>query len=109
MFEKEVTLQTCLKKGNVCNLSIYGFSLLFAYLLSFVFEGQVLYSLIDHYNYNSSGYILAAIIAHFIGLFSCGSIVKSPIMARRTMLSSMVICFIVTFPFFFLICQLYGL
>ncbi len=89
------------KKGNVCNLSIYGFSLLFAYLLSFVFEGQVLYSLIDHYNYNSSGYILAAIIAHFIGLFSCGSIVKSPIMARRTMLSSMVICFIVTFPFFF--------
>ena len=89
------------KKGNVCNLSIYGFSLLFAYLLSFVFEGQVLYSLIDHYNYNSSGYILAAIVAHFIGLFSCGSIVKSPIMARRTMLSSMVICFIVTFPFFF--------
>ncbi|MCF6466726.1 LuxR C-terminal-related transcriptional regulator [Clostridium sp. Cult2] len=89
------------KNTNKRIISINGFALLFAYLLSFVFEGQVLYSLIAYYDYNPSGYILAAIVAHFIGLFFCGSVVKSPIMARRTMISSMGVCLIVTLPFFF--------
>lgn len=52
-------------------LSVAAFSCLFAYLLSFVFEGQVLYSTIDAYGAKSNTYILTAIVAHFAGLFSC--------------------------------------
>ncbi|HSH36918.1 MAG TPA: LuxR family transcriptional regulator [Schnuerera sp.] len=98
-----------LNTTNRRSLSTSGFALLFAYLLSFVFEGQVLYSLIDYYDYNPSGYILSAIIAHFIGLFSCGLVVKSPIVARRTMLSSMGVCLIATIPFFFSISNLWAI
>ena len=82
-------------------LSIIGFSLLFAYLLSFLFEGQVLYDMLDYYDVQDSAYILAAILAHFAGLFSCGYIVKSSIAAKYTMLSSMGLCLIATIPFFF--------
>ncbi|MGI6307156.1 MAG: LuxR C-terminal-related transcriptional regulator [Dethiobacteria bacterium] len=82
-------------------LSITGFSLLFAYLLSFLFEGQVLYSMLAYHDVHDSAYIIAAIVAHFAGLFSCGYLVKSPIAAKYTMLSSMGVCLIATVPFFF--------
>ena len=52
-------------------LSVAGFSFLFAYILSFLFEGQVLYSLLDLRGTGADRYILAAIIAHFAGLFTC--------------------------------------
>ncbi|HHY22974.1 MAG TPA: LuxR family transcriptional regulator, partial [Clostridiaceae bacterium] len=67
-----------LKSVNGRILSITGFSLLFAYLLSFLFEGQVLYSMLAYHDVPDSAYILAAIVAHFAGLFSCGYLVKSP-------------------------------
>jgi len=73
-------------------ISIAGFSLLFAYLLSFLFEGQVLYSILAYYDVLRSPYILIAIIAHFAGLFTCGFFVKSLISAKYTMLSSMSVC-----------------
>ena len=60
------------KTINARRLSIIGFSFLFAYILSFPFEGQVLYSLLDLRGVTTSGYILAAIIAHCAGLFTCG-------------------------------------
>jgi DNA-binding CsgD family transcriptional regulator len=82
-------------------LSIMGFSLLFAYLLSFLFEGQVLYSILAYHNVQESTYILAAIVAHFLGLFSCGYFVKSPIAAKNTMLGFMGVCLIATLPFYF--------
>lgn len=63
-------------------LSVAAFSCLFAYLLSFVFEGQVLYSTIDAYGAKSNTYILTAIVAHFAGLFSCGFFVKTPRMGK---------------------------
>jgi len=60
-------------------LSVVAFSFLFAYLLSFVFEGQVLYSTIDAFGAPSNTCILVAILAHFAGLFSCGLFIKTPI------------------------------
>ncbi len=90
-----------LKAMNYRILSITGFSLLFAYLLSFLFEGQVLYSMLYYHDVHDSAYILAAIVAHFAGLFSCGYLVKSPIAAKYAMLSSMGVCLIATVPFFF--------
>ncbi len=90
-----------LKAVNDRILSITGFSLLFAYLLSFLFEGQVLYSMLAYHDVPDSAYILAAIVAHFAGLFSCGYLVKSPIAAKYMMLGSMGVCLIATIPFFF--------
>lgn len=88
-----------LKDNNV--ISVAAFSCLFAYLLSFVFEGQVLYSTLGAYGAQSNIYILAAIVAHFTGLFSCGFFIKTPRMAKSAMFIVMAICLITTVPFLF--------
>ena len=82
-------------------ISVAAFSFLFAYLLSFVFEGQVLYSTIDAFGTQTSTFILTAIVAHFVGLFSCGFFIKTPNKAKSSMVIGMVICLIATVPFFF--------
>ena len=79
---------------------VIGFSLPFAYLLSFVFEGQVLYGLLAYHNQSFSGYIFPAILGHFAGLLSCGLFVKSFGAARKMMISGMGICLLATLPFF---------
>jgi DNA-binding CsgD family transcriptional regulator len=82
-------------------LSIAGFSFLFAYILAFQFEGQVLYSLLALRGTNTNCYILAVIIAHFIGLFTCSLFVKSMRDAKKMILSGMSLCLVATIPFFF--------
>lgn len=82
-------------------LSIAAFSFSFAYLLSFLFEGQVLYGIIDTFGVQSNPYIISAIISHFLGLFTCGYFVQSQRMARYTMIGAMVVCLLLTIPFFF--------
>lgn len=89
------------KYKNTRTLSVAAFSLLFAYLLSFLFEGQVLYSIINSFGIQAHTYIFSAIIAHFAGLFYCGYFVKSQQMAKRTMIGGMAVCLISTVPFFF--------
>ena len=90
-----------LKSFNARRLSVAGFSFLFAYILSFQFEGQVLYSLLDLIGTDAYRYILAAIIAHFAGLFTCGLFVKSQAAAKSMMLGGMGLCLAATVPFFF--------
>ena len=89
------------KTLNARRLSVAGFSFLFAYILSFQFEGQVLYSLLDLRGTDADRYILAAIIAHFAGLFTCGLFVKSQAAAKSMMLGGMGVCLVATVPFFF--------
>ncbi|TYC87199.1 LuxR family transcriptional regulator [Acetobacterium wieringae] len=86
---------------NARRISVAGFSFLFAYILSFQFEGQVLYSLLDLRGTDVDRYILAAIIAHFAGLFTCGLFVKSQAAARSMMLGGMGLCLAASVPFFF--------
>lgn len=86
---------------NSRRLSILAFSFSFAYLLSFLFEGQVLYSLLNLLEVNSSTYILAAMILHFLGLLTCGLFVKTQVVAKNVMVAGMGICLIATIPFFF--------
>ncbi|NMA51681.1 MAG: LuxR family transcriptional regulator, partial [Peptococcaceae bacterium] len=86
---------------NVRRLSIAAFSFSFAYLLSFLFEGQVLYSLLGLHGVNASAYILAAMIAHFAGLFTCGLFVRSRAAAKSMMFGGMGVCLVATVPFFF--------
>ena len=90
-----------LKSFNARRLSVAGFSFLFAYILSFQFEGQVLYSLLDLRGTDAGHYILTAIIAHFVGLFTCGLFVKSQAAAKSMMLGGMGLCLAATVPFFF--------
>lgn len=81
--------------------SIAGFALLFAYLLSFLFEGQVLYGLLEHFNADASLYITGAIAAHFVGLFSGGFVIKNIASARKVMIIAMGICMFLSIPFYF--------
>ena len=89
------------KTLNARRLSVAGFSFLFAYILSFQFEGQVLYSLLDLRGTDADRYILAAIIAHFMGLLTCGLFVRSRAAAKSIMLGGMGVCLVATVPFFF--------
>lgn len=86
---------------NSRRVSIAAFSFVFGYLLSFLFEGQVLYSLLDMYEQNNSAYIVAAIITHLMGLFSCGFFIKDRKSAKKMILCSISVCFAATIPFFF--------
>ncbi len=86
---------------NSRRLSIAAFSFSFAYLLSFLFEGQVLYSLLDLNGVNASTYIIAAIMAHFSGLFTCNLFVRSQVAAKNMMVGGMGLCLAATVPFFF--------
>jgi DNA-binding CsgD family transcriptional regulator len=89
------------KTLNARRLSVAGFSFLFAYILSFQFEGQVLYSLLDLHGIDADRYILAAIIAHFAGIFTCSLFVKFHGGAKNMMLGGMGLCLAATVPFFF--------
>ena len=82
-------------------LSVAGFSLLFAYILAFPFEGQALYSLMELRGLDASYYITAAMLAHFAGLLGCGLFVRSEAAAKKTMLGAMGLCLAATVPFFF--------
>ncbi|NLO39320.1 MAG: helix-turn-helix transcriptional regulator [Ruminiclostridium sp.] len=92
---------TGFKMLNSRRLSVNGFSFLFAYILSFQFEGQVLYSLLDLHTVDASTYILMASIAHFAGLFTCGLFVRSQAAVKNMMLVGMGLCLAATIPFFF--------
>lgn len=90
-----------LNKLNARPLSIAIFSFSFAYLLSFLFEGQVLYILMKKYGTNPDAYIITPIIGHFLGLLCCCLIVRNIKVAKKVMFWSMVICLVNTIPFFF--------
>lgn len=89
------------KSLNARRISIVGFSFLFAYILSFQFEGQVLYSVLELWEIKSSDYILVSTIAHFMGLLTCGLFVKSSIAAKKAVIASVGISLAAGIPFFF--------
>lgn len=86
---------------NGRTISVFGFSLFFAYILSFLFEGQVLYSVIEYRGVPDNSMILTGIIAHFFGLFTCGFFVRNPRTAKKVVLAGMAVSFLFTIPFFF--------
>lgn len=82
-------------------LFVVAFSLPFAYLLSFLFEGQVLYSFLDSFDIHFPNYIFATIGAHFLGLFLFGWLIKPETPIQIIMFSSISLCFVTTIPFLF--------
>jgi len=91
------------KEGMLLNnrwKSILSFALFSAWLLSFAYEGQILYALLDTYSVSSAFMIPGAIICHAIGLFICGFIVKSLADARKMLLICLAACFVASGVFF---------
>ena len=82
------------------NLSVIVFSLFFAWILSFPFEGQVLYSLADSYSMDASRMVFIAISAHFLGLFTGGFLVKDMPAAKKMMKRSSLVCLCGSLIFF---------
>lgn len=89
--------------GNVRHrfFSVVGFSFFFAYLLAFLFEGQLLYGLLEHHGEEPVLYITVAIAAHFAGLSSVGFLIRDISTARRFMLFGAGFIFLATLPFYF--------
>ncbi|MCE5236279.1 MAG: response regulator transcription factor [Eubacteriales bacterium] len=92
-------MRTTIGKSRV--LSIAAFSLLFAYLLSFLFEGRVMYGLMAHFGANAPLVVTLAMVSHLAGLFSCGYFVKSPGAVRKALLAYVSLCALGSVPFFF--------
>ena len=89
------------EQTSVRLLSVAAFSFLSAYLLSFLFEGQVLYALLDANGLDVQSYVLSVIITHFFGLLSGGFLVTSLRQAKRVLLIGSVFCLLTGIPFFF--------
>ena len=92
MFNREIT-----QRG----LSIVSFCLFSAWLLSFLFEGQVLYSLIESSQVEGIALVKAATVCIFIGLISCGLFIKDQIAAKKAMITSIIICILGSIIFYF--------
>lgn len=70
--------------------------------MAFLFEGQVLYGLLDFYKQAPAVYVISAIVAHFAGLISCGFFAKFVFAPKRTIIIAMGVCLAAMLPIFFL-------
>jgi hypothetical protein len=81
--------------------SVAAISLFSAWLISFPYEGQILYAFMDRFKIDPGNMILGAITSHIIGLFSCGFFIKSTKLAKKTMQYATVLCIAGSCVFFF--------
>ncbi len=82
-------------------LSVITHSLFSAWMLSFLFEGQIFYSLADAYNFYPSSTVFSGIAALFAGLLFCGLFIKTKKAMRRLFLASHLFFIAVSAFFFF--------
>lgn len=83
------------------NLSVLVHSLFSAWMLAFLFEGQILLTLVIAYALSPELMIVGGISALFAGAFSCGFFIKTKKAARRLFLISYPIFLVVSLCFFF--------
>ncbi|KUO64308.1 MAG: hypothetical protein APF84_09735 [Gracilibacter sp. BRH_c7a] len=81
-------------------LSIISFSLFFAWLLAFPFEGQVLYALAENAKTDGADLSLMVVFGHFIGLFISGTFIKKQVVAKMAMITAAVVCIAGSLVFF---------
>ncbi len=81
-------------------LSIISFSLFSAWLLSFPFEGQVLYALDKKQTLMKQLWFSQLSVLHFVGLIITGFCVKRQDAAKVTMIASSVACLAGSLVFF---------
>ncbi|NLO48028.1 MAG: LuxR family transcriptional regulator [Clostridiales bacterium] len=82
-------------------LSVIAHSLFSAWMLSFLFEGQIFYSLADAYKLDPAVMVFCGIAAVFAGLILCGLVIKTKKAAKRLFLSSYIFFIAVSVVFYF--------
>jgi len=85
---------------NNRRLSVIVFSLFYAWLLAFPFEGKILYALSEYYNLSSYQFVFGTMAAYFLGLVSCGLFVKTLRSSKKLILFSILFCLIASGVFF---------
>lgn len=89
-----------MKKINSRILTITAFMFFSAWLLSFAYEGQILYSLLDGSHIESRFFIMVSIFVHAVGLLVCRFISTSISSAKKVMLISAAVCLLCSAVFF---------
>jgi hypothetical protein len=82
-------------------LSVLVLSLFSSWMLAFLFEGQIFYSLADAYNIDPEIMVFCGVAAMFAGLLLCGLFIKSKKAAKRLFLCSYPFFIAVSVIFFF--------
>lgn len=77
---------------NERKLSVLVHSLFSSWMLAFLFEGQIFFSLADAYNIDPATMVFCGVAAMFAGLLLCGLFIKSKKAAKRL--------FLYSYPFF---------
>lgn len=80
--------------------SIIAFVCFTAWLISFPYEGAVLYALLARAGADVSFWVIAAIVSHLAGLVACFLFVRSLSGARRMLLAASAVCLLGTGLFF---------
>jgi len=83
------------------NLSIVVHSLFSSWMLAFLFEGQILYSLANAFKIDPAGMVFYGVAAIFAGLLLCGMSIKTKRAAKRLFLCSFLFFILVSVIFFF--------
>ena len=73
-------------------LSVFAFCFFDAWLVSFAYEGQILYTLLDSRALDSAHLVRGAILAHAAGLFLCGFFVRTRKSAQNVMAVGAAVC-----------------
>lgn len=83
------------------SLSIVVHSLFSSWMLAFLFEGQIFYSLADAYKIDPAVMVFYGVAAIFAGLLLCGLFIKTKKAAKRLFLCSYLFFIAVSMIFFF--------
>jgi DNA-binding CsgD family transcriptional regulator len=82
-------------------LSVLVHSLFSSWMLAFLFEGQIFYSLADSYQIDPADMVFCGVAAIFAGLLLCGLFIKTKKAAKRLFLYSYLFFIAVSVIFFF--------
>lgn len=82
-------------------LSVLVISLFSSWMLAFLFEGQIFYSLADAYKIDPAGMVFCGVAANFAGLLLCGLFIKTKKAAKRLFLCSFLFFIAISVIFFF--------
>ena len=86
--------------GRDRRLTVIVFSLFFSWLLAVPFEGQVLYAVAAFHGVSAQSFVFGAMAAHFVGLITCGFLVRNMGTAKKFILCSIAFCAAATGVFF---------
>ena len=98
LWKMMIAKSTCVTRQKI--FSTIGFSLFSAWLLSFLFGGQVLYALAKNTEASGTLLNLVVVLCHFIGLFSSGFFIKKQPAARMAMIIFTAACVLGSLVFF---------